>query len=59
MVEFDQAAPPAWSLAKRRAYLDGARTILADLGEASPMLRRRFEQTLREYERHFQEQVPM
>jgi len=45
-----ESPPPAWSLAKRRAYLDEARTILAELGEVSPMLRERFDGKLREYE---------
>jgi (p)ppGpp synthase/HD superfamily hydrolase len=42
--------PAAWSLEKRRAYLDEAKTILDALGSASAMLRKRFEAKLAEYE---------
>jgi hypothetical protein len=44
--------PPHWTLEKRRGYLQEAKVILEALGDASPSLRRRFEQKVVEYDQY-------
>ena len=44
--------PPAWTLEKRRAYLDEARRILSALGGGSAALEARLEEKARAYEVH-------